>query len=88
MKISLVVVEGAKQVMLTPEGDHEKSVLEMISPSDDVEIVKKWGSFYDTEKNQHAKLQIDYCKGEYLRAFTSDQSLMFLIKDKKNKKEN
>ena len=82
MKISIVIVEGAKQIMLTPITDHEKQCLKMINPKDELMVVSKWGSFYD-DKYNHAKLEVSECGGNYLRAFSSEDSLMFLIKDKK-----
>lgn len=81
MKISIVIVEGAKQIMLTPETDHEKQALKFINPEDEIKVVAKWGSF--TNEYEHAQLKVDECQGEYLRAFSESESLMFLIKDKK-----
>ena len=80
MKISIVIVEGAKQIMLTPETNHEKQALKFINPNDTLKIVSRWGSF--TNKYSHANLQVDKCRGDYLRAFTEENSLMFLIEDK------
>lgn len=79
MKISIVIVEGAKQIMLTPETDHEKQCLKIINPQDTLKVVSRWGSF--TNEYEHAKLQVEKCKGEYLRAFSESDSLMFLIED-------
>ena len=85
MKISIVIVEGAKQIMLTPETDHEKQALKFINPKDEITVVAKWGNFSD--KYSHADLQVNECQGGYLRAFSEADSLMFLIKDKKEPKE-
>lgn len=81
MKISIVIVEGAKQIMLTPETDHEQQALKFINPEDTLEVVSKWGTF--TDRHTHANLQLERCKAGYLRAFSEENSLMFLIKDKK-----
>ena len=80
MKISIVIVEGAKQIMLTPETEHEKQALKFINPKDPLKVVSLWGSF--TNEYSHAKLQVGECEGGYLRAFSEKDSLMFLIKDK------
>lgn len=80
MRISLVIVEGSKQIMLTPETEHEKQCLKIINPDDKLEVVSRWGTFTD---DLHSKLQVNECRGGYLRAFRDDSSLMFLIKDKK-----
>ena len=80
MKLSIVIVEGAKQIMLTPETEHEKQALKFINPEDTLKVVSRWGSF--TNEYSHAKLQVEKCEGGYLRAFSEKDSLMFLIKDK------
>lgn len=88
MKISIVIVEGAKQIMMTPETDHEKDSLKFINHDDKLEVVSRWGKFCDRKESQHAGLQTQECRGDYLRAFSDEYSLMFLIKDKKKKDEN
>jgi len=80
MKISIVIVEKAKQIMLTPETDHEKQALKFIKPNDELKVVSRWGGF--TNEYEHAKLQVEKCQGDYLRAFSEADSLMFLIEDK------
>jgi len=79
MKISIVLVEGAKQIMLTPETKHEKQALRFINPEDTLKVVSRWGTF--ANDYQHAKLQVEKCRGDYLRAFSEEDSLMFLIED-------
>ena len=81
MKISIVIVEGAKQIMLTPETEHEKQALKFINPKDELKVVSRWGSF--SNEHNHANLQVEKCQGGYLRAFSKEDSLMFLIEDKK-----
>jgi hypothetical protein len=81
MKISLVIAEGMKQIMLTPESEHEKSCLKMIDAKEEILIAKRWGDF----SNEHAKVQVSECQGGYLRLFPEESSLMFILKDKKNK---
>jgi len=79
MKISIVIVEGAKQIMLTPETEHEKQCLKFINPKDELKVVSRWGSF--TNEYNHAGLKVDKCEGNYLRAFSEKDSLMFLIEN-------
>ena len=46
MKIAIVLVNKAKQIMMTPENDHEKEALKMIGEDDSLQVVKKfWGNF-------------------------------------------
>ena len=75
MKISIVIVEGSKQIMLTPETDHEKQALKFVNPKDTLKVVSHWGQFADES------LEILKCQGNYLRAFSLADSLMFLIED-------
>ena len=81
MKISLIIVEGAKQIMMTPETDHEKDALKMIGKDDTLQVVKKhWGNFgNDWDKAQY---QISKCEGGWYRPFEAKGSLMFVIEDK------
>lgn len=81
MRISMVIHEKAKQIMLTPETEHEKEALKHIGLGDKLEIVSKWGSFGD---ESHANLQVKECQGKYLRVFSEADSLMFVIKKQDN----
>jgi len=81
MKISVLLIEDAKQIMLTPENDHEKQALKMIAPTDKIEAVSKWGSFTDKAERTFG-LNVEMCQGGYLRGYQSDESLMFVITSK------
>ena len=90
MKISIVFTEGAKQIMMTPETPHEKTALSYIAPNDVLKTVSKpkrfMGTFAD-DPSDHVSYQIYQCKGGYYRAFETADSLMFVIEEPKNKKE-
>ena len=77
MKISLVITEGAKQIMMTPETEHERAALRMIAPGDTLRTVSQWGSFGDERK--HVSYQVGKCEGGYYRAFETRDSLMLVI---------
>lgn len=79
MKISIVLTDGYKQVMMTPENDHEKKALKMIAPDDVLKGVSKWGTF-DNER-QYMKETVAMCQGGYLRRFAQEDSLMFVIEE-------
>jgi hypothetical protein len=84
MKISIVFTEGAKQIMMTPETDHEKQALKYIAPDDELKVVsQKWGSF--VEKREHVDYQVAKCQGGYYRLFNSEDSLMFVIEKSQEK---
>jgi len=77
MKISIVLTDGAKQIMMTPETDHEKEALKMIAPDDVLKVVSRWGSFGN--EREHTQYQISKCQGGYYRPFETRESLMFVI---------
>lgn len=77
MKIAILLVDGAKQIMLTPETDHEKQALKFIQPDDKLLAVTKWGSF--TNEKEIVGVSIDKCQGGYFRAYEDSNSLMFII---------
>ena len=89
MKISILLVENAKQVMLTPENDHERSALKMIAPTDKIEAVVKWGTFMNEEPHHYGH-EIGLAQGGYYRAYADSDSLMFIVTPKKvnNKQSN
>lgn len=77
MKISVLIHEDGKQIMLTPENEHEKSALKTIAPNDKIEAVTKRGQFDDKEKMYG--LKVGMCQGGYFRRYDSEDSLMFVI---------
>ena len=79
MKCAIVLTEGIKQIMLTPENDSEKQALRMITRDDDITIETKWGEFYD---NKPVGYNVVECGAGYLRGFQSDDSLMLVLKRK------
>lgn len=86
MKVSVLLIENAKQIMLTPENDHERSALKLIAPGDKIEAEVKWGTLFDKEPTLRG-YEISQCRGGYYRAYENDDSLMFVI-TKEDKKES
>lgn len=81
MKISIVIAEGEKQVMMTPETDVEREALKFIEPKDDIEIATTWGT-YDSEPSKYS-YNTTKCQGGYFRRFAEKDSLMFVLRPKK-----
>ena len=81
MKISIVISNDEKQIMMTPETDTECQALKMIAPEDTLVVATKWGTFDD--KPTVASFQVEKCKGGYYRRFAEQDSLMFIIEKKK-----
>ena len=82
MKISIVIAEGEKQIMMTPETDHERQALKFITPTDKIEIASQWGT-YDDEPT-HFSFNSTKCQGGYIRRFAEKESLMFILKPKQS----
>ena len=84
MKTAILIADGVKQVMFTPENDHEKEVLALITPNEDVHTVKfKDGSFSDLDNV--FGVDIYKCQGGYYRAERKEGSVMFVLTPKKDK---
>ena len=84
MKIAVLLVDGAKQIMLTPETKHEKEALKMIAPTDQIEAVTKWGNFTYDNGPKHYGMEVAECKAGYYREFPNQESLMFIVTPKKD----
>jgi hypothetical protein len=80
MKTAILITDGVKQIMFTPENDNERQALKMISPDDDIHTVVKTGSFSDI--NTVFGVDIYECKGGYMRAEEKEDSVMFVLTPK------
>lgn len=85
MKVAVLLLDGVKQIMLTPENDHEKSALKLIAPQDKIEAVSKWGTF--DNKEETFGYSAFKCRGDYYRREMSDESLMLVISENRNNEE-
>lgn len=81
MEVSIIISNGVKQVMFTPENDNEKQALKMITPDDNIELAIKEGSFYD-KGTQPAGYNVGMCQGGYLRAWQNQDSIMLVLTPK------
>jgi hypothetical protein len=86
MKVAIIFSEGTKQINFTAETEDEKQALRLITPNDDIQLAIKEGSFGD-KHNQPFTIDVNGCQGGYLRAFSAENSRMFVLtpKTKKNK---
>lgn len=81
MKTAIIISDGVKQVMFTPENDSEKQALKMITPDDDIELAVKTGSFHASYKP--AGYHVGMCQGGFLRAWDDEDSVMLVLTPKK-----
>lgn len=81
MKITVLFVEGAKQIIMTPETKHEKEALQHIAPGDRLSPVLKTTTYFGTfaDKFEHVHYSIGKCLAGWYRPFPDNDSLMFVI---------
>lgn len=84
MKTAILLADGVKQIMFTPETENEKEALKMITVDDDIHTVIKRGNFYG-ESEEIFGVDIYECQGGYLRAEQNTESVMFVLTPKKDK---
>lgn len=83
MKTAIIFSDGIKQIMFTPENDSEKQALKLITPNDDIELALMQGNFHSQGEPKPFAKTINSCQGGYLRAFTSEDSIMLVLTTKK-----
>ena len=80
MKISVLFTEGGRQIMMTPETEHEKKALKMIGPDDELKVVAKWGRFGG--ERETIGFEVGMNQSGFYRTWEHQDSLMFVIEDK------
>ena len=84
-KTAIIIADGIKQIMFTPENDAEKQALKMITIDDDISIEIKEGTLYDNSPKSALGYVVRKCNGDYLRAYNDEESLMIVLRHKKDK---
>lgn len=88
MICAIVIADGVKQVMFTPESENEKMALKMIGINDEIMVERREGTFYNDFTGHDGRgYNVALCKGGYLRAFQDSDSLMLVLRDKQEKTE-
>lgn len=82
MKTAIIFCDGIKQIILTPENDDERFALNLITPSDDIELLVKKGGF-GSAHNQPFSANVSECQGGYLRIYQDEDSRILVLKPKK-----
>lgn len=83
MNTAILLADGVKQIMFTPETENEKKALKMITAEDDIHTIIKRGNFY-SDGDQVFGVNVYECQGGYYRAENSPESVMFVLTPKKN----
>ena len=87
MKTAIIIAEGIKQVMFTPENDVEKQALKMITPQDNITVETQTGTLYDRTPKCARGYTVQKCKGDYLRAYEDENSLMLVLRPKEKEQK-
>ena len=82
MKTAIVIANGIKQIMFTPETEDERQALKLITINDDITLDIKRGRFYDNMPSSAAGYMVENSQGGYLRAYESEESIMLVLRPK------
>lgn len=80
MKAAIVIAQGIKQVMFSPESDEEKFILSAFTKDQKIDVEIKKGSFVDMPTR--VGYEVDSCQAGYLRAFSNDDCVMLVLQPK------
>lgn len=80
MKTAILLADGVKQIMFTPETESEKDALNLITADDDIHTVIKRGTFSGIDTVFGANVY--ECRGGYYRAEENTESVMFVLTPK------
>lgn len=86
MKTAIIIADGIKQIMLTPENDSEKQALSMITLQDDISLEIKSAKFYGDSPDCAKGYTVQKSQGGTLRAYEDEDSLMLVLTPKEKKK--
>jgi hypothetical protein len=82
MKCAVIMANGIKQIMLSPENKEEKMALQLITPNDDIKLDLIWGTMFDRVPPSAAKYVVQKSRGDYLRAYEQEEALMLVLTPK------
>ena len=86
MKTSILLADGVKQIMFTPETENEKQALGLITPDDNIHTVIHRGAFYN--EPQVFGVNVFKCQGGWMRAENSEDSVMFVLTPKEDENKS
>ena len=81
MKTAIILADGVKQILFTPENENEKQTLQLITPDDNIHTVIKKGTFSDMDSVFGA--EVYECQGGYYLAKEQNESIIFVLTPKK-----
>lgn len=88
MKTAIIIADGVKQIMFTPENKSEEIALALITPDDNISVEIKEGTLYDSSPKSARGYVVNKCRGGYLRAYECADSLMLVLTPKTNRPQS
>jgi len=84
MKCAIIIADGIKQIILSPETDSERMALSYITSDDNLSVEIKPGTLYDQHEVPQAARGyiVEECMGGYLRAFQQAGAVMLVLRRK------
>lgn len=88
MKCAIVIADGIKQIMFTPETQSERDALKLITPEDEMTVDVTYGSFFSAIPESAYSYTVKKTQGGYLRAYECKESVMIVLRPKKEKHQS
>lgn len=85
MTTAIIIADGVKQIMFTPENDADKEALRMITMDDDITIEYHTGTLFDHPPSSALGYIVQPSTAGYLRGYKCPDSLMLVLKPKQKK---
>ena len=81
MKTAIIIADGIKQIMFTPENDSEKQAIKLITSDHNVSVEFKETRFYNDGQSPECARGyiIEKSAGGPLRAYENEESLMLVL---------
>lgn len=71
MKVTLVIKDKQKQIVLTPESEEEKSIFQLFAPANVEKNIKIYQGQYEVDK----------CVGGWMREFERNDSIILYLEN-------
>jgi len=82
MKTAVILSEGIKQIVFTPESTSEKYALSLITAEDDIEVLVTNGQVGESSFKPFSA-RMSECRGGFLRLYSDRESRILVLKPKK-----
>ena len=80
MKTAVILPEGIKQIVFTPENKDEEYALSLLTPDDDIELLIEDGSFGYSHGAKPYTKTVSECRGGWLKLYEDVKSRILILK--------